>query len=120
MEFELADAQRVELTATVGSDWTISLISPLWDEKTVTSSEVIEADGPDGSPIAFASAKDGHILDNMVLADILEAELTSIRVTDGVRPETLPNLSALSTSFATDVVPAKPPLWRQEGAEQDS
>lgn len=112
-EFVLPDGGRVDLTSEVGCDQTVSLASELWNEKDFACPDVTVVNDPDGRSAAFASADDeSRLLDNAVLADVLERGSVSLRSTDGRRPETLPDPSALSMSFACDGCPPAPVFWR--------
>lgn len=119
--FDRADGSSTELTDEVGCDQTISLDSALWRDKDFPSPDVTVAEDRDGRPTAFALTSDeNHLLDNAVLIDILEERPISSRPTDGRRPETLPDVSALSMSFACDDCPKAPVFWIKEEAGRKS
>ena len=117
-EFILGDGSRIELTAEVGCDQTISLGSKIWDEIESGCPDVVVINDPDGHPAAFASTNENsHPLDNAVLVDILKDNSIHTRPSDGKRPKTLPNPSALSMAFACDSCPPEPRFWAWKGSD---
>lgn len=117
-QFTLAGGGKVELTAEVGCDQTVSLSSALWEERDFGCGDLSVIEDPDGRPAAFSPAGDpSRPLDNAVLTDILEGRGIAERAGDGRRPETLPDPSALSVAFACGECPPRPEFWNHEARE---